>query len=121
MFLSIPSRYDSERQLFAGVDESEGFDPDNPNASWNLERDTRSYFTELLDNDDLLERFVDDTDKILDNDRRQKIRSSNVHHKNKEEQEFDPESAYMRINAKLRNAIKKHTPWVGNKYGCNFF
>ena len=119
------SRYDSERQLFAGVDDSEGFNPDDPNASWNPERDTRSYFADLLDHEDLLERFViGEAGQIIAAAEQQEPRQcrhqrSRIHiskdydnDNEQEELEFDPEDAFLRINAKLRNAIKKHTPWV---------
>lgn len=110
-------RYDSERQLFACADEFEGFNPDDPNSSWNPEREYRSHFTDLLDNDNLLELFVGESDSTLDNRGNKSSRRSRPQPGTRDpEEQFDAENAYMRINAKLRNAIKKHTPWVGECY-----
>jgi len=90
-------RYDSERSLFAFGE----VDPDEPPEGWDIPQENNSNFRILLDNQDLLDQFLDneeldshDEDQVEDHDH-----------------DRDPESSFLRISGHLRQALKKHFPW----------
>lgn len=72
--------------------------------------ETRSHFRTLLDDPDLLDRFIDEdedtTQVILDSHDKKRER------KRKDSGFFEPEEAYLGIASNIRMAIKKHLPWV---------
>lgn len=96
-------RYDSERSLFAAVD----MDPEEAPEGWDIAHENNSHFRALLDQDNrhLLEQFLDNEEEI-DN------RSSSVNESNNNKNDNDPEASYLRISSHLRQALKKHLPWV---------
>jgi len=92
-------RYDSERSLFAFAD----IDPEDAPEGWDIVEENTSHFRSLLDNQILLEQFLDNED----------IQDSHVDATNdkfEKNQNRDPEASFLRISSHLRQALKKHFP-----------
>ena len=68
-----------------------------------------STFRSLLDNQILLEQFLDNEDQgnVFDN----KVDNA-ANEKYERNQNRDPESSFLRISSHLRQALKKHFPMV---------
>jgi hypothetical protein len=96
-------RYDSERSLFAFAD----IDPEDAPEGWDILEENTSHFRSLLDNQILLEQFLDNED-IHDASYDQVGKAANV--KCEKNQNRDPESSFLRISSHLRQALKKHFP-----------
>jgi len=97
-------RYDSERDLFAFAD----VDPEDAPEGWDIVEENTSHFRSLLDNQILLEQF-------LDNEDIQDVRMSDqvdnaANDKYERNQNRDPEASFLRISSHLRQALKKHFP-----------
>jgi len=93
-------RSDNEKLLMAmyGVDCEDG--GDIPQAS-------RSYFQDLLhcDNEELLEQFINNEEPRFYS--KQKI---NRRMRPETDEDFDPESSFLKIGSGMRQALKKHLP-----------
>jgi len=93
-------RYDSERSLFAFAD----VDPEDAPEGWDIVEENTSHFRSLLDNQILLEQFLDNED----------IQDASVdvaaNEKFEKNQNRDPEASFLRISSHLRQALKKHFP-----------
>jgi len=93
-------RYDSERSLFAFAD----VDPEDAPEGWDIVEENTSHFRSLLDNQILLEQFLDNED----------IQDAPVddaaNDKFEKNQNRDPEASFLRISSHLRQALKKHFP-----------
>jgi len=96
-------RYDSERSLFAFAD----IDPEDAPEGWDILEENTSHFRSLLDNQILLEQFLDNED-IHDASYDQVGKAANG--KCEKNQNRDPESSFLRISSHLRQALKKHFP-----------
>jgi len=100
-------RYDSERDLFAMADD---INPDEVPEGWDIANETTSRFRKLLDNQILLEQFLNED--LHNNSEQQEIQTD---FKNEifddDNDNNDPETSYLRISAHLRQALKKHLPW----------
>ena len=94
-------RYDSERDLFALAD----IDPDEIPDGWDIANETTSRFRTILDNENLLNRFLNE-----DLDERE-IQNDDIKN-NTFDGNDDPEASFLRISSNLRQALKKHLPWV---------
>jgi len=96
-------RYDSERDLFAFAD----VDPEDAPEGWDIAQENTSHFRSLLDNQILLEQFLDneDQDNVFDD----KVDNA-ADEKYARNQNRDPESSFLRISSHLRQALKKHFP-----------
>ena len=90
-------------------------------------QDSKSHFTSLLDNEELLNDFIDDCEKFeylmitigqtrLKKGRLYTDESHEESCESSEEDLDDPEQAFMAISQHSRQAIKKHLPLVGIKY-----
>jgi len=95
-------RYDSERSLFAFAD----VDPEDAPEGWDILEESTSRFRSLLDNQILLEQFLDNED-IHDASVDQVDKANDKYEKN---QNRDPEASFLRISSHLRQALKKHFP-----------
>lgn len=99
-------RYDSERDLFAMA--ADDVDPDEVPEGWDIANETTSRFRKLLDNQILLEQFLDedlhDSEQEIQTDFKNEIFDE-------DNDNNDPETSYLRISAHLRQALKKHLPW----------
>jgi len=93
-------RYDSERDLFALAD----IDPDEIPDGWDIANETTSRFRTILDNENLLNRFLNE-----DLDERE-IQNDDIKN-NTFDGNDDPEASFLRISSNLRQALKKHLPW----------
>merc|ERR1719273_2220976 len=97
-------RYDSERSLFAFAD----IDPEDPeDEGWDIMEENTSHFRSLLDNQILLEQFLDNED--ISNDTVDQVDNANMDKYGKI-QNRDPEASFLRISSHLRQALKKHFP-----------
>jgi len=94
-------RYDSERSLFAIAE----IDPDEAPEGPNIFEETTSKFQNLLDNEELLDQFLDKEDFA---DIKKEVPSKN---NNDKDLDRDPESSFLRISGHLRQALKKHLPY----------
>jgi len=92
-------RYDSERSLFAFGE----VDPDEAPDGWDIREETNSNFRILLDDQELLDQFLDNQEHLDDDD------DDDV--PENDEDDRDPESSFLRISGHLRQALKKHLPW----------
>ena len=63
-----------------------------------------SRFRDLLDNEELLDQFLDREEFCTDVKKEVRKESEIV--------DRDPESSFLRISCHLRQALKKHLPWV---------
>ena len=90
-------------------------------------QDSKSHFTSLLGNEELLNDFIDDCEKFeylmitigqtrLKKGRLYTDESHEESCESSEEDLDDPEQAFMAISQHSRQAIKKHLPLVGIKY-----
>jgi len=95
-------RYGSERSLFALAD----VDPEDAPEGWDILEESTSRFRSLLDNQILLEQFLDNED-IHDASVDQVDKANDKYEKN---QNRDPEASFLRISSHLRQALKKHFP-----------
>jgi len=96
-------RYDSERSLFAFAD----VDPEDAPEGWDIVEENTSHFRSLLDNQILLEQFLDNEDQdivVVD-----KVDNA-ANGKYERNQNRDPEASFLRISSHLRQALKKHFP-----------
>ena len=68
---------------------------------------TRSYFMDLVsgENEELLEQFINNQEQKYFSEQRITRRAARV-----EEDNFEPEDAFMKIGFNLRQALKKHPP-----------
>ena len=86
-------------------------DPDEVPEGWDIANETTSRFRKLLDNQILLEQFLDedlhDSEQEIQTDFKNEIFDD-------DNDNNDPETSYLRISAHLRQALKKHLPWVNN-------
>ena len=73
-----------------------------------------SRFRSLLDNQILLEQFLDNED-IHDASLDQVDKANDKYEKN---QNRDPEASFLRISSHLRQALKKHFPMVNCIFVC---
>jgi len=96
-------RYDSEREIFALA----GVDPDEAPEGWDIMQESTSHFRTLLDNQILLEQFLDNED-IHDASVESVGKAANE--KFEKNQNRDPEASFLRISSHLRQALKKHFP-----------
>jgi len=100
-------RYDSERDLFAMADD---INPDEVPEGWDIFNETTSRFRKLLDNQILLDQFLNedlhDSEQEIQTDFKNEILDDDD-----DENNNDPETSYLRISAHLRQALKKHLPW----------
>jgi len=94
-------RYDSERSLFAFGD----IDPEEAPEGWDIAQENNSNFRTLLDNQELLDQFLDNEDQIVDDDDLTHPEDE-YQHENR-----DPETSFLRISGHLRQVLKKHLPW----------
>lgn len=95
-------RYDSERSLFAIAE----IDPDEAPEAWDIiNQDNNSRFRNLLDNETLLDQFLEREDFDNTTDTKKEVT------KDENELDRDPESSFLRISSHLRLALKKHLPW----------
>lgn len=94
-------RYDSERSLFAFAD----IDPEEAPEGWDIAQENSSHFTSLLDNQELLDQFLNDEQDSETED------FVFIEDGGSEDEERDPEACFMRISGHLRRSLKKHIPW----------
>ena len=80
-------------------------DPDEIPDGWDIANETTSRFRTILDNENLLNRFLNE-----DLDERE-IQNDDIKNKTFDEND-DPEASFLRISSNLRQALKKHLPWV---------
>ena len=103
-------RYDSERDLFAMADD---LNPDEVPEGWDIANETTSRFRKLLDNQILLDQFLNEdlhnSEHEIQTDFKNEILDDDD-----DENNNDPETSYLRISAHLRQALKKHLPWVNS-------
>jgi len=92
-------RYDSERSLFAIAE----IDPDEIPDGSDIQQENTSRFRDLLDNEELLDQFLDREDFTDD--------KKEVPTKELDDNDRDPESSFLRISCHLRQALKKHLPY----------
>ena len=83
-----------------------GIDEDDVWGS-NVPPQTRSYFLDLMeeDNEELLEQFINNQEQMYFSEQRNSRRAPRV-----DEDNFEPEDAFMKIGFNLRQALKKHPP-----------
>lgn len=93
-------RYDSERSLFAFAD----INPEEAPEGWDIAQENSSHFTSLLDNQKLLDQFLNNESDSETEDFIEDNGSS-------DDEERDPEACFMRISGHLRLSLKKHIPW----------
>jgi len=98
-------RYDSERDIFAFAN----FNPEEviPDGM-DIFQETNSRFRTILDNEKLLNRFLNDEDLG------QAQNDKNEASEDDDDDDFDdndPETSFLRISSHLRQALKKHLPW----------
>jgi len=93
-------RYDSERSIFAFAD----IDPEEVPEGWDIPQENNSNFRMLLDNQELLDQFLDNNDHINERQQDDFLLQN-------EDENRDPESSFLRISGHLRQALKKHLPW----------
>ena len=91
-------RYDSERSLFAIAE----MDPDEVPDGSDIQQESNSRFRDLLDNEELLDQFLDREDFDV---------KKEVPTKELDDDHRDPESSFLRISGHLRQALKKHLPY----------
>ena len=92
-------RYDSERSLFAIAE----MDPDEVPDGSDIQQESNSRFRDLLDNEELLDQFLDREDFDVKKEVPTKELDDDDHR--------DPESSFLRISGHLRQALKKHLPY----------
>ena len=76
-------------------------------------QETNSRFRTILDNEKLLNRFLNDEDlgqAQIGND--VKNEASDDNNDDDDFDDNDPETSFLRISSHLRQALKKHLPWV---------
>ena len=85
--------------------------PDEVPEGWDIFNETTSRFRKLLDNQILLDQFLNedlhDSEQEIQTDFKNEILDDE-----NDENNNDPETSYLRISAHLRQALKKHLPWV---------
>jgi len=95
-------RLENEKMLMSmyGIDEEDLMGAD-------VSPQTRSYFMDLVsgDNEELLEQFINNQEQIYFSKQRNSRRAPRV-----DEDNFEPEDAFMKIGFNLRQALKKHPP-----------
>ena len=106
----ICSRYDSERDIFAFAN----FNPEEviPDGM-DIFQETNSRFRTILDNEKLLNRFLNDEELG------QAQNDKNEASEDDDDDDFDdndPETSFLRISSHLRQALKKHLPWVRDHF-----
>ena len=72
-------------------------------------QETNSRFRTILDNEKLLNRFLNDEELG------QAQNDKNEASEDDDDDDFDdndPETSFLRISSHLRQALKKHLPWV---------
>lgn len=114
-------RYMEEKHLFQSY-LGDDFNVDDNPEGWDIgHRDSRSYFTSLLtENEMLLNEFIDNSEKVEAmiktatrqhcKNKRLRKQSLNDDCYNFSEDENDPEEAFLSIGQNLRQAFKKHLP-----------
>ena len=80
-------------------------DPDEAPEGPNIFEETTSKFQNLLDNEELLDQFLDKED-FADIKKEVPIKNNND-----KDLDRDPESSFLRISGHLRQALKKHLPY----------
>ena len=76
-------------------------------------QETNSRFRTILDNEKLLNRFLNDEELG------QAQNDKNEASEDDDDDDFDdndPETSFLRISSHLRQALKKHLPWVRNNF-----
>ena len=95
-------RLENEKMLMSmyGIDEEDLMGAD-------VSPQTRSYFMDLVsgDNEELLEQFINNQEQMYFSEQRNSRRAPRV-----DEDNFEPEDAFMKIGFNLRQALKKHPP-----------
>jgi len=95
-------RLENEKMLMSmyGIDEEDLMGTD-------VSPQTRSYFMDLVsgENEELLEQFINNQEQKYFSEQRITRRAARV-----EEDNFEPEDAFMKIGFNLRQALKKHPP-----------
>lgn len=81
-------------------------DPDEAPEGPNIFEETTSKFQNLLDNEELLDQFLDKEDFA---DIKKEVPSKN--NNDQADLDRDPESSFLRISGHLRQALKKHLPY----------
>lgn len=99
-------RVDNERAVFASL-VGPDYDPEDAPDGMDIKPETKSHFTSVLGNKDLLERFVSEGEALLEGTSEVKRRQQKCPEVNNKI--FDPEDAFLNIGSNLRAAFKKHT------------
>ena len=90
---------------------ADDINPDEVPEGWDIFNETTSRFRKLLDNQILLDQFLNedlhDSEQEIQTDFKNEILDDDD-----DENNNDPETSYLRISAHLRQALKKHLPWV---------
>ena len=90
---------------------ADDINPDEVPEGWDIFNETTSRFRKLLDNQILLDQFLNedlhDSEQEIQTDFKNEILDDE-----NDENNNDPETSYLRISAHLRQALKKHLPWV---------
>ena len=95
---------------------ADDINPDEVPEGWDIANETTSRFRKLLDNQILLEQFLNED--LHNNSEQQEIQTDfkNEIFDDDDNDNNDPETSYLRISAHLRQALKKHLPWVNLKF-----